>query len=70
MATSGRAFSDDTATDWNLLLTLRAETENCFCAGFINDDIMPVFAGGKLGFGTARVCLNLPPPPDVAIIKN
>ena len=58
------------ATDKKLLLMLREETENCFCVGFINDDIMLIFAGGKPGFGAARVCLNLPPPPHVALSRT
>ena len=28
-------------------MTLRVETENCFCVRFISDDIMSVFAGRK-----------------------
>ena len=39
-----------TITDGNLLLTLRAETENSFSIGVIEVDFMPVFAKGKPGF--------------------
>ena len=34
-------------TDRNLLLTLRAETENCFSSMFISGEFRPARAGGK-----------------------
>ena len=48
-------------TDPNLLLSLRAETENCFCVRFINDDIIAVLAGGKPDFETLLTRGEMPP---------
>ena len=52
---------------------LREETENCFCVGFINGEIAPVFAGDKLAFSDwlarERICLAAAVIAECRVVK-